>query len=32
VLTLAVMQAERLAAKDTILTTRDISAPVTQAL
>ena len=32
VLTLAVMQAERLAAKDTVLTTRDISAPVTQAL
>jgi cytochrome c oxidase assembly protein subunit 15 len=31
VLTLAVMQAERLAAKDTALPARDISAPVTQA-
>jgi cytochrome c oxidase assembly protein subunit 15 len=31
VLTLAVMQAERLAAKDTVLPARDISAPVTQA-
>ncbi len=31
VLTLAVMQAERLAAKDTALAARDISAPVTQA-
>jgi cytochrome c oxidase assembly protein subunit 15 len=31
VLTLAVMQAERLAAKDTALRARDISAPVTQA-